>query len=115
LGLFTIWTEAKRRGASVVQLAQWMSERPAHFAGLAGKKGRIAAGYDADLVIWDPDAHFSLQASDLFFKHKVSPYLGMDLAGRVQSTVLRGKQVYDGQAHLGAPSGELLLHRRAAQ
>jgi allantoinase len=111
LGLSTIFTEAKRRGATPVQLAQWMSERPARFAGLGKRKGRIARGYDADLAIWDPDAKFSVKKEQLFFRHKLSPYLGAELYGRVASTVLRGETVFDGHAHGLKPLGELMLHR----
>src|SRR6188768_2599580 len=54
LGLSAVWTEARRRGARLEQLADWMSSGPARFAGLGQRKGRIAPGYDADFVVWDP-------------------------------------------------------------
>jgi allantoinase len=114
LGLSTLWTHAEPRGASLVDLARWMSTNPARFAGLSRKKGRIAPGYDADIVIWDPEKSYTLHEEQLFFKHRVSPYLGMRLKGRVQRTLLRGMEVYDGQAHPGGPVGELLLGRDAA-
>jgi allantoinase len=114
LGLSTVWTHAAPRGATLVDLARWMSTNPARFAGLAGKKGRIAPGYDADLVIWDPSQSYDLDEAQLFFKHRVSPYLGMRLEGRVHRTLLRGMEVYDGQGHPAGPVGELLLGRRAA-
>lgn len=111
LGLSTIWTHAAPRGASLVDLARWMSTNPAHFAGVGSRKGRIASGYDADLVIWDPDEAFTLLEGQLFFKHRVSPYLGMRLRGKVQRTLLRGVEIYDGQGHPAGPVGELLLGR----
>jgi allantoinase len=111
LGLSTIWTHAEPRGASLLDLARWMSTNPARFAGLGSKKGRIAPGYDADLVIWNPEQAFTLLAEQLFFKHRVSPYLGMRLMGQVQHTFLRGIEVYDGQGHPAGPIGELLLGR----
>jgi allantoinase len=114
LGLPTLWSEAKRRGATPVELARWMSERPARFAGLGRKKGRIARGFDADLTIWEPEATFSVKEEHLFFRHKLSPYLGMGLSGRVCETVLRGQRIFDGQAHLGSPLGVPMLYRGAA-
>ena len=114
LGLPAVWTEARRRGADLNALFRWMSASPAKFAGLSAQKGRIAAGYDADLLVWDPDAPFTVEAERLFFRHKVSPYLGAQLEGLVQHTVLRGKCVYDGKQHPEGPVGRHLLHRRTA-
>ena len=114
LGLPAVWTEARRRGADLSALFRWMSAAPAKFAGLSGKKGRIAPGFDADLLVWDPDATITVEAERLFFRHKVSPYLGQRLEGVVQHTVLRGKCVYDGRQHPKDPVGQHLLHRRTA-
>jgi allantoinase len=114
LGLPAVWGEARRRGAGLRDLAAWMSERPAAFAGLGGRKGRLAPGHDADLVVWDPDAAFTVEAGGLFFRHKVSPYLGRRLEGRVVETWLRGRCIYRDGGHLGQPAGQPLLHRSAA-
>ena len=111
LGLPTLWTHARERGASIPQLARWISENPARFAGLSKRKGKIAQGFDADLVVWDPDATFRVREHDLFFKHRVSPYLGMDLRGVVRRTFLRGREVFDGAAHSAGPIGQMLLGR----
>lgn len=114
LGLPAVWTEGRRRGADLAALFRWMSAAPADFAGLAGKKGRIAQGFDADLVVLDPDQELTIEPEQLFFRHKVSPYLGQKLSGRVRSTLLRGACVYDGDKQLGEPMGQHLLHRRTA-
>jgi allantoinase len=114
LGLPAVWSEARRRGADLLRLSTWLSARPAAFAGLGRRKGRIAPGFDADLVIWDPDEPFSPHRDDLYFRHKVSPYLGTQLTGRVQTTVLRGVRVFergDGAAHPAGPVGRQLLKR----
>jgi allantoinase len=118
LGLPTIWTEAARRGATLAQLSRWMSARPAAFAGLAGKKGWIAAGYDADFVVWDPEATFTVTPERLFFRHPISPYLGRELRGVVHQTWLGGREIFDGtrpanEAHPAGATGKLLLGRRA--
>jgi allantoinase len=114
LGLPAIWTEARRRGAGLLDISRWMSRAPARFAGLADRKGQIAEGFDADLVVWDPDQAFSVDAERLFFRHRVSPYLGAELTGQVRMTLLRGEVVYDGNGHPASPRGRVLLHRRAA-
>jgi allantoinase len=114
LGLPLVWTEARRRGASLEDLARWMSAAPAALAGLGQRKGRIAPGLDADLVVWEPEAEVTVEARRLFFRHKVSPYLGRRLEGRVERTVLRGVTVYDGMLPVGPPRGRPLLHRGSA-
>lgn len=113
LGLPAVWTEGRRRGADLPTLFRWMSSAPADFAGLSGKKGRIAAGYDADLIVLEPDANISVSAEQLFFRHKVSPYLGQTLQGRVHTTLVRGACVYDGAQHSDSAMGKLLLYRGA--
>jgi allantoinase len=115
LGLPAVWTEARRRGAELRQMTTWMSQRPADFAGLGQRKGRLAPGLDADLVVWDPEATFTVEAEQLLFRHKVSPYQGQRLAGRVKQTWLRGRCVYQEGVPPGAPTGQVLLHRGARQ
>ncbi len=56
LSLAAVWTGAFERGRTPSDLAAWMSAAPAALAGLSGRKGRIAPGYDADLVVWDAEA-----------------------------------------------------------
>jgi allantoinase len=111
LGLSAIWSEARARGATLAQLAQWLSEGPARFAGLSARKGAIKKGLDADLVIWDPDRTFEVTPEHLFFRHKVSPYMGRTLSGLPLQTLLRAQLVYDGAAHPAGPIGKTLLHR----
>jgi len=112
-GLAAVWTEASRRGARLERLAAWMSAAPARLAGL-GAKGRLAAGCDADVVVWDPDAHVTVDAGALYYRHRVSPYVGAALRGRVHRTIVRGREVYDGQGHPAGPIGRALLHRSEA-
>ncbi|HKU42324.1 MAG TPA: allantoinase AllB [Polyangiales bacterium] len=115
LGLPALWTHARARGATLQELARWTSEAPARFAGVGARKGKIASGYDADLVVWDPDAAFNVRAERLFFKHRISPYLGLDLQGLVHHTYLRGVEVFDGSraTHPAGAVGALLLGRDA--
>jgi allantoinase len=114
LGLPAVWTEARKRGATLSELFRWMSAAPAQFAGLSAKKGSIAAGMDADLVVLDPNEAVVISPEQLFFRHKVSPYLGQSLQGRVHCTLLRGECVYDGHSHPGEARGRHLLHRGAS-
>jgi allantoinase len=94
VAISVIWTEMRERGLPLDHLARWMSAQPAKLAGLTERKGSIAAGCDADLVVFDPDAVFTLSAADLQYRHLVSPYLGEKLHGKVQATFVRGVAVY---------------------
>jgi allantoinase len=111
LGLSAVWNEARRRGAGLRALTTWMSAHPATFAGLGRRKGRLAPGYDADLVVWNPEARFTVDEGSLFFKHKVSPYIGRRLAGQVVQTWLRGRCIYQEGQPVGPPAGKTLLKR----
>lgn len=108
LGLPAIWTEARARGFGVADVARWMSKAPAALAGLSGRKGRIAPGYDADLVVWDPDQEFTVDGSQLQQRHKVTPYDGRRLRGAVRTTFVRGQRVWDRGGLVQPAHGELL-------
>src|SRR5215471_9193535 len=109
LSLPAVWTEARARGFSPVHLAQWLCEGPARLAGLAKKKGVIAVGHDADLVIWNPDAAFRVDPAQLYHRHKVTPYAGRELLGIVEATFLRGRKIFERGAFCPAPEGRVLL------
>jgi allantoinase len=84
-----------------------MAAAPARLAGLGARKGSIAPGRDADFVIWDPDATFTVDPQALHHRHPITPYAGRQLRGRVLKTLVRGEIVYDG-GELAPPRGELL-------
>jgi allantoinase len=94
LRLPAVWTGARARGYAPQQLAEWLCSGPARLAGLAGRKGAIAAGLDADLVFWHPEKEFVVNEADLRHRHSITPWLGRTLAGVVEATYLRGEQVY---------------------
>jgi allantoinase len=89
-------------------LARWMSAAPAALAGLGDRKGRIAEGLDADLVVWDPDVEFKVVPEQLRQRHKLTPYAGRSLAGTVLTTFVRGERVWDRNRLARAYGGRLL-------
>ena len=99
---------ANVQSAALVDLARWMSAAPAALAGLGDRKGRIAEGLDADLVVWDPDVEFSVEAKQLQQRHKLTPYAGRSLFGTVLTTFVRGERVWDRNRLLRAYGGRLL-------
>jgi allantoinase len=109
LSLSATWTGASARGFSIADLAGWMCRGPAELAGLARWKGSIAPGFDADLVVFDPDVSWTVDPAKLRHRHPLTPYAGRVLKGRVEATYLRGHKVYEKGRILGAPRGEILL------
>jgi allantoinase len=98
----------ERLALHLTNLHRWMSAAPAALAGLGARKGRIAEGCDADLVVWDPDAEWTVDASRLQQRHKLTPYAGRTLRGVVHATYLRGERVWaDGRLTREA-SGQLV-------
>jgi allantoinase len=92
LGLSIVWTGMRVRGFTLTDLTRLMCDATARFAGLDDRKGQIARGRDADLVIWAPEETFRVEPSMLEHRHKVTPYAGQTLAGVVKMTLLRGKE-----------------------
>lgn len=86
-----MWTEAHPRGFSLTDIVRWLAEKPAQLAGCAARKGRIAAGCDADFIVFDPDAEFTVTVDRLHHRHAISPYLGERLHGMVKRCYLRGQ------------------------
>lgn len=108
-GLSSVWTRARERGFELADLSRLMSAAPAEFAGLGAFKGQIKTGYDADLVLWDPEASFNVTAQDIFFRHPVTPYVDQSLYGVVQRTWVRGQEVFHQGAHSTEPQGRFVL------
>ena len=86
--------------------------RPEIF-GLGGRKGVLAAGMDADMVAWDPEASWTLAPEMLHHRHPMTPYEGRTLRGAVHQTWLRGAKVYDAGGFSEPPGGELLWRSNA--
>jgi dihydropyrimidinase len=78
-----------RRGLSMPDLVRLTATRPAQLSGLAGRKGRIAPGADADLLVWDPAGHTTITAAGLAQASDFSPFDGLELTGAI-TTVIRG-------------------------
>lgn len=107
-------THAVGEAEPAVAVARLLAEAPARLAGLAGRKGRLEPGHDADFVLWDPDAAFRVRAGNLHHRHRLTPWEGAELRGVVHQTWLRGRLVYDRERGFPDPPGGTFqpAHRR---
>lgn len=83
-----------KRGISLPIIAKITSTNPAKRFGLYPQKGSITNGSDADIAIVDLNETYTLQKEDLYYKHKISPYIGKTFRGKVKATICKGEIVY---------------------
>jgi allantoinase len=115
LALPAVWTEARGRGGTLAELSRWMARHPAELVGLSGRKGEIAPGRDADLVVFDPEASDRVDPMTLQHRHRATPYEGRILTGRVEATYLRGRAVYRSGGFPGPNRGQMLRNAAAGR
>ncbi len=106
------WTAAKERGIGIDKLSELMSRRTAEFLGLGNKKGKLEKGFDADIVVFDPDKKFTVEDKNIFHRHKTTPYSGRDLFGVTEIVFLRGMKVFDKGKIVSAAAGEIVLKNK---
>ena len=85
-----------------------MSAAPARLTGLDKRKGKLEVGYDADIVIFQPEKEFKVVPEIIHFKNKITPYSGMNLRGVVEATFVRGAKVYENGRFADKAIGVLL-------
>jgi allantoinase len=108
LRLPVVWTLARSRGYSIERVVEWTAAAPARLVGLDKRKGALRAGCDADIVIFRPDATFSVEPQMLYHRHKLTPYAGRVMSGVVETTFLRGTKIYERGAFMNERTGALL-------
>ena len=102
-----LFSEGTRRGLTVNQIAKLVSKNPAERYGL-NTKGDIDIGYDADIVLFQPDEAFTVCAAESESEQGYTPFEGMSLTGRVKTTFLRGNKIYDEGTIVGPASGKYI-------
>ena len=83
----------QKRGLSLNQFGKMIATNPAECFNL-DQKGSITIGKDADFVLISPNDDYTLQAEDLEYKNKISPYIGRTIGAQVVQTILRGQTIY---------------------
>jgi allantoinase len=88
-------------------MAELVSWNPAQRYGLLSK-GDIAEGYDADIVLFDPNETFTVRADESESGQGYTPLEGHELTGRVKATFVRGHKVYENGKIIGEATGQYL-------
>ena len=109
LTLAIMCTLARKRKLSLDKVSYLLSARPAEFLGLESRKGSIREGFDADIVIWNPEQRFEVTADGLHFRHKVSPYVGHTLYGEVITTIVNGSIAFKNNTTSDIPHGKTVF------
>jgi len=109
-----MYTLLDERGLSPTVMATYCAERPARHHGLDDRKGMIAPGKDADLLVLEP-GRFTFDEAQIQDRPDLrwSPYHGRKLRARVAATLLRGRVAWDGQAVLSEPGAGRFIKRGA--
>jgi allantoinase len=105
IALPVMWTGAAQRGFTLQEIARWMSSAPAALAGLSDRAGTLEAGREANFVVFNPEAEFTVTPERLHYRHAISPYMGEMLRGAVEATYLRGEPVYQAGEFIPGPRG----------
>ena len=107
-----IFSEGVAKGRiGIGEFVALTATRPAKLFGLYPRKGAIAIGSDADLVLWDPAHRGILTHAELWDANDYSPYEGMEVTGKPMITWLRGRRVHAGGRPVGGPGGGRFLAR----
>ncbi len=107
--LSALWTKAAERKIPMHDVVKWLCANPAKFLKLDGVKGKIANGYDADLVVFNPDEKFVVKEKDILHRHKATPYLGRELKGVIKQTYVGGEKIFDSGSFIHLNRGNLIL------
>lgn len=108
----TLWTEGVRGGHISEQLfVAVLSTNQARVHGLAGRKGAIAPGADADIVVWDPDLTINVTQSNRHANVDYTPYEGLTLHGGPADVYIRGAHAFSDGEVLAAPGSGRFVER----
>ena len=107
-----MFTLLEERGLPLTLMASYCAERPARHHGLDGRKGSIAPGKDADLVVLEP-GQFTFEEATIQDRPELrwSPYQGRPMRARVAATLLRGQVIWDGETVRATPGTGRFLRR----
>jgi allantoinase len=103
------WT-ALRENISLEEFIPLVTSEPAKFIN-EKNRGEIKVGNYADLVVWNPEEKKVISEEDILFRHKISPYIGEDLFGTIQQTIVNGETVFQEGKIINEKKGKWLLRK----
>ena len=102
------------RKISLATMCKVLSENPAKLYGMFPRKGVIAPGADADIVVYDPQADHILRAEDMVSRAGYTPYEGFVTHGSVSQVWLRGKLMVENSHVIGEQEGQYIVRGKSA-
>lgn len=102
------------RKISLATMCKVLSENPAKLYGMFPRKGVIAPGADADIVVYDPQADHILRAEDMVSRAGYTPYEGFVTHGSVNQVWLRGKLMVENGHVIGEQGGQYIVRGKSA-
>jgi allantoinase len=102
-----IFSEGTKRGLSPNRVAELVSWNTSRRFGLLNK-GDIAEGFDADLVLFDPNETWTIRGEDSFSAQGYTPFEGLEVTGRTKTTFVRGQRVFDNGEMVGGMNGQYI-------
>jgi allantoinase len=99
-------------GLDAATIARLTGPNVAGRFGLEGRKGSIAVGYDADLLLLDPKREHRVTHEELLTRHRLSPYAGRTFPVSVQSVWVRGQPAWSAEGGCGPSRGRLVAGPR---
>ena len=108
IALPLIYTDCLRRGFTLDHIARWMSSAPASLAGISHIAGSLEPNREANFILFDTEAEFTVTPAKLHYRHPISAYMGEKLRGTVKATYLRGEPIYQNGLITDTPHGHEL-------
>ncbi len=109
--LYLLWEGVRDKRISLNRFVEITSTAPAKIFGLYPRKGTIAIGADADLVVWDPDKRHTLSHKTLHMRVDYSPFEGREMVGGASVVMQRGRVIVRDGKFLGRPGLGQFLRR----